>query len=614
MKRLSIAVALGWLVAGPAIAAPEPAKTTAAAEPDCTTGACGLDVLRPEERTEIEAVLAELRRGMAGLRLPDAPAPYLAEARWVRGDLLSLEGSYGGVITNVGERQTAGIVGVRVGSPERDSSNYFMGQSGLARLEVPLTPSGEYTKKRLWLSMDQAFRGATLSYSGKVAALEQVANKDLSPDLSAGAGAVVHVQTQPAAPIDRDGLAGLVGSLSARFADWPDIDNGDVHVQVLRSWETVVNTEGLVIRRARDRAVLAVLAETRADDGMVLDHGLVMHFQKAPAADDELLARGEKLADQVLAELRELRDAPMIEEEYDGPILLGPVAAAQLLASTVATEAAGDPAPWGDMGRIVELEPAWHKRVGKTVLPPFLDLVDDPTREGFGAFSFDAEGFVPGPVTLVKDGKLEALLMTRTPNDKVAGSNGRARMSPALEIGPALSNLSLVSKERGSSARALERELLRRAQEDGYEFGYVIESLRDGTILGPVPRESAAAYAGTGKLNLPLPGRVYRVDKDGTRTLERGAILAPASMRVLRRIRVLGQDATAIALRIPVGGFGGFSAEVGIDGVLSQTVDVEITTPSMLVEGLELLVERGDHEELPTLTHPLRRAPAEPAQ
>src|SRR5690606_21375371 len=109
-----------------------------------------------------------------------------------------------------------------------------------------------------------------------------------------------------------------------------------------------------------------------------------------------------------------------------------------------------------------------------------------------------------------------------TPNAVVQGSNGRARMSPALESGAAISNLSLESRRRGLSEAQLERELLARAREDGYEFAYIIESLRDGTVLGPAPRESASAYAGTGKLDFPIPARVYRIDPGGKKTLVRG--------------------------------------------------------------------------------------------
>jgi TldD protein len=567
----------------------------------------------PEEATvtgptaeELEAVAGELARGLAGLRLNGAPAPYRAEARFVRADLLSLDGSYGGLVTNVMNRQAIGAVEVRVGSPERDNTNFFGGDSGVARVDIALEPAPRLLRKKLWLGLDRAFRGSTRAYAQKRVTLERLADVVRAPDYTEGPGPVSRVAMADPIVFDRDGLGSMVGSLSARYRNWPQIDNGDVHVQVLRSHESVVSTDGVLLQWVNERAVLAVVADTRAEDGMHLDHGLALHLQGSPTGDDELLAQGEALVDRVLRELDELARAPMIEEEYDGPLLFTGAGAAQFLASTVATEISGHPPPLADGGPLMELEPAWQKRVGKAVMPPFIDLVDDPTN-GFARVSHDAEGVKPEVLSIVREGVLENLLMTRTPNEHQSGSNGRARMSPSLEVGPSISNLELRSRKRGLSRAALERELLARAREDGYEFAYVIESLRDGSILGPVPRDSAAAYGGTGKLTLPLPARVYRIEANGKRTLVRGAMLGPASVRVLRRIRATGQTSHAEPMRIPVGTYGGFGADVGMDHVLSQTVDVQVRTPDLLIEGLELLVERGEHERLPTLTHPLRR-------
>jgi hypothetical protein len=511
------------------------------------------------------------------------------------------------VITNVLDRQAAGAVDVRVGSVARDNTNYFGGESGIEQFEVALEPAPGHASRRLWLALDDAFRGASKAWSQKQVTLKRLAGAEQPPDYTPAPPAVKQLAEPTAVRIDREGLAAMVASLSARFGDHPRIDNGDVHVQILRTHETVLNTEGIVLQWTRDRAVLAVVADTHAADGMHLDHGLVLHFQGVPKADDELLSAGEKLVDRTLRELDELAMAPMIEEDYDGPILFVGSASAQLLAATIATEAVGTPAPLGETGRMLDLEPAWLPRLRKQVMPAWIDLVDDPTAVGFGAFDIDAEGIKPARLMLVREGRLEALLMTRVPNAHVSGSNGRARMSPALETAATISNLSLVSRRRGGNRAALERDLLNRAQEDGYDFAYAIESLRDGTVLGPVPRESAAAYAGTGNVNLPLPARVVRIEPSGKRTLVRGAVLAPASMRVLRRIRAVGQEAHTVPMRIPVGAYGGFGAEVGMDGVLTQTVDVQVTTPDLLVDGLELLVERGEHERLSTLQHPLRR-------
>ncbi len=585
---------------GPAAAAPAPAPAPT------TTAATTEPALSPE----LTALRDELARGLSGLQLPGTPAPYRVELRMVRAQLLSLDGSYGGVIANVLDRQSAGAVEVRVGSAARDNTNFFGGDSGVAQLEVALEPSPQYAAKKLWLALDVAFRGASKAWSQKQVVLKRLAGAEQPPDFTAAPPPLVRQAQLAEARIDRDGLAAMVASLSARFGEHSAIDNGDVHVQILRTVQTVITTEGLVLQWASDRAVLAVVADTKAADGMHLDHGLAIHMSGVPAADDELLAAGEKLVDRTLFELEQLALAPMMEEDYDGPILFIGDASAQLLGATVATEAVGTPAPLGDTGRMVDLEPAWLGKLGKQVMPTTLELVDDPTIAGaFGSYDVDAEGVRPARLVMVKDGKLEALLMSRVPSIKVAASNGRARMSPALETGATISNLTLVNKKRGASRTALERDLLTRAAEDGYDFAYVIESLRDGTVLGPVPRESAAAYAGTGNLNLPLPSRVFRIEANGSRKLVRGAVLAPASMRVLRRIRAVGSEARTVPMRIPVGAYGGFGADVGIDGVLSQTVDAQVTTPDLLVDGLELLVERGEHERLPTLEHPLRRKP-----
>jgi TldD protein len=592
--------------AAPAHAAP----TTPTSEPATPDAAATLPAAR---RAELSAVQEELARGLAGLRLPQAPAPHRAEARWVRAELLSLDGSYGGVITNVMQTQTAGVLELRVGTPQRDDSNFLGSDAGITRFDVSIEPSAAFLRKQVWLALDRAFRGATLAFSQKQVALEQLSTEITVPDLGPAAPAGEHVAVAEPTPIDREGLAALVAGLSARFDRWPSIDNGDVHLQLLRSHETVVDSEGHVLVTTHTRAVLAVVADTKAADGMHLDHGLALHFQAVPVPGDALRRQGEQLVDQVLRELDELAKAPMIEEEYDGPLLLVGPAAAQLLASTVATEASGFPAPLSDGGRLMEVEPDWQSKVGKSVLPPSLDLVDDPTLAGgFGRYAIDAEGFTARPTTLVEEGVLRDLLLTRVPNPHHGThSNGHARMTPALEMGPALSNLALRSRKRGLSTAALERELLQRARDDGYEFAYVIETLRDGTVLGPVIRQSGSAYAGTGKLTLPLPGRVIRIDGSGKRTLVRGAVMAPASMRALRRIRAVGQTEHVLPMRLSVGAFGGFGAEVGMDGILSQTVDVQVATPDLLIDGLELLVERGEHERLPILPHPLRRPAAE---
>jgi hypothetical protein len=566
---------------------------------------------------EAAATQAELERGLEKLRLPDSPAPYYAEVRLVRAEMLTLDGSYGGVITDLHERQGAGSLSVRVGTRDSGSGGFF-GPSTDASFVLPMQPDARVTRRKLWLAMDAAFRGAIAAYNAKQAVLSRLAGDPPPPELApgpapfvaadwVGQGATVDVP-QAEVEFDRNAWRELVATLSGRFADHPKIDNGDVMFLFMRAHELLITSEGVMMGRTHDRAVLAVVADTQAPDGMHLDHGAAIHFSEIPSPTEDLRERGARMVDQVLLELEELADAPMIDEDYDGPVLFSPTAGAQLLATTVAVHAGGEPAPLSDYGRVNELEPHWQDRLGKAVMPGWIDIVDDPLAPGFGHYERDAQGVPAQSLQLVKAGVLSELLMTRTPNDDILESNGHARGTPALGVGPGISNLSLRSRRRGMDPRALERELLARAREDGYEFAYVIESLRDGNVLGVVPRETATIYAGGRKVSLPLPGRVFKLEPGGKRTLVRGALLSPASMRVLRRIRAVGRQTEAVPMRIVPGVAGGFTADVGVDAVLASTVDVQVSTPALLIDGFELLVERGEHERLPTLVHPLRAA------
>ncbi len=619
---LAGALALALTGAG---APAEPSAEVRAASPSTAAKA------RSGAGAELAAIEAELLRGLGQLRLSESPAcqegdeddgggevacdgkvaaaPYYAAVRIVRAELLSLDGSYGGIITDVAERQAVASIEVRAGSGARDNGGIFGQDGAQVRFLLPLIPSSAVTRKQLWLAMDQAYRDAAVTYAAKQAILARLAGDPPPPDFGPPPETIPRIGERPsqsAPPVDREGLRALVSELSARFSEHPEVDNGDVLFQVLRSEITTITTEGVVLREYRDRAVLAVVADTRAEDGMRLDHGRAFHFQATPKADQALRERSEALVEQVLAELVELAEAPMIDEDYDGPLLFADAAAPQLLASTVATQAIGKPAPLSDGGRLLDLEPHWQDDLGKTVMPTFIDVVDDPKEEGFGRYLYDAEGFLADSVSLVKNGVLEGLLMTREPNKHLGESNGHARQSPILTVGPAISNLRLTAKRRGRSRAQLDRELLKRAREDGYEFAYAVELLRDSNILGPVPREGAAPYGGSRKVNLPVPTRIFRIEPGGKRTMVRGAVLAPASMRVLRRIREVGKRRHSEPMRIPVGSNGGFAGETGMDGILSHTVDVEVSAPDLLIEGFEILIERGEHERLPTLVHPLR--------
>ncbi len=336
-------------------------------------------------------------------------------------------------------------VEVRVGSAARDQSGTFGSDGAQLRFVVPAepAPAAEPRNKRLWLALDQAFRTATATFSQKQSILARLAGDPPPPDLGPRPEPMPRQPAPEAgnAPaLDREGLRALVIQLSRRFAQHPKIDNGDVivHLQRSHSLDIACDREGegpVQVRRvlggSQDRAVFGVVADAQAEDGMHLDHGSVLEStcRSCRARPRRCASAALALTDQVLRELEELLAAPMIDEDYDGPLLLSSFAAAQLLAATVPAQASGDPPPLSDYGRLVrDFEPHWQEAIGKAVMPEFIDLVDDPLAAGAGHYELDAQGVPAQRVELVRAGVLHTLLMTPTGRirHERAATGGRA--------------------------------------------------------------------------------------------------------------------------------------------------------------------------------------------
>src|SRR5690606_22953 len=134
------------------------------------------EALAADAEAELAVLEAELRRGVAELRLPDAPEPYAAELRMVRVETLMLDGSYGGVIVDLRGSQGVASVAVRVGSHARDNGNFLGGGNGEPSFQVPRTPDPQATRKRLWLAMDASYRAASATYKAKLSAIDRLAD------------------------------------------------------------------------------------------------------------------------------------------------------------------------------------------------------------------------------------------------------------------------------------------------------------------------------------------------------------------------------------------------------------------------------------------------------
>jgi hypothetical protein len=224
-----------------------------------------------------------------------------------------------------------------------------------------------------------------------------------------------------------------------------------------------------------------------------------------------------------IASLAELRKAPLVEEEYHGPLLMSADAATDTLRSLLAAAVTATRPALGTEARTNgSFASSFHARV----LPDFMSVIDDPglkTYEGkglIGAYDVDDEGVPAQAVKLVDAGRLDNYLIGRQPVRDFPQSNGHGRAGVTGPARPTIGVLK-IGAENGLSDGELNQKLLAMAKDRGLASVYLVE-----TMGGP-----------------RTPRLLYRISPDGKRELVRGAVLDDIDERALRSsIEAAGKD------------------------------------------------------------------------
>jgi TldD protein len=236
----------------------------------------------------------------------------------------------------------------------------------------------------------------------------------------------------------------------------------------------------------------------------------------------ELPSQEKLLADtaKMLGTLKTLREAPMVEEDYRGPVLFSNDAASDILDSMIGENVLGiRPKPGASARTVGEFSSNYKGRV----LPTFLTVVDDPTMKTFqgktlvGSYEIDEEGVRVASLPVIKDGMLVDYLLGREPIRDFSDSNGHGRAAPGQAPSPSIGILMLQAKET-SSPDELKKKLIEMCKEQSKPYGYYAE-----TLVGNNPRLLYRVYVSDGHEEL-VRGAVF--DELDTRTLRNDLVAA----------------------------------------------------------------------------------------
>lgn len=508
----------------------------------------------------MEAAELELERAMS-LQLPDQLPPYLISMEIVDSHIATTISSFGGTLSGAARPLRSLRTEVRVGDYQLDNSNFsasFGERDGVVSRELPHEEHIPALRREMWLSLDQAYKGATEEMAAKLSAMEGQPPSEL-PDLVR----ISPVVTEPLAPkpVDLARLEEITTALTARLAAVGGMEESD---SIARDWQGVrilCSSEGHRAWLPIGHTIVRVEGVTRAPDGSRLRDA---RSWVAPSPDalpplEEMLAEIDDMAAWLVA----LRDAP-IEEDYLGPVLFTPEASVELFRQVLLGELAGSmpPAEPPDDFNFASAKPMPTARLGRRLLPDGWSVTDDPGRTAYaGSYSHDYEG-VPGQaVTLVEDGIVHDLLMSRIPRKDVGGSNGHGRsLGNDRRVG--LPSVVEVLPRRSKPMRRLEKRALSMGRQAGLDYILVVRNLEPPALS----EDFQISFSGEGPLpGITRPAEAYRLYTDGRTEPVRGLQFVGVDRRTLRDIALAGpmspvtnvMDAQPGSLRFSIGAVGG---------------------------------------------------------
>ena len=514
-----------------------------------------------EKDPVLKAMLEEMDRSREQLQLKGFEKPFFIQYRIEDVEEFQTRADFGASVGEGHLHQRRARVTVRVGDYKIDSST-ARGDGSVELAALDNDPLA--LRAGLWQATDQAYKAALSAYAHKQAQLKAVQTQPQQDDFSHETPVIsladtVHLKVDGPTWVKRVSEAsGLYHTDSSLKGSEKDVQYATATFQARCVNSYLVSSEGAIVRKSASSYEESFATGTQAADGMHLDRSYGSNG--VSLADIDSQEAFNKRAINLIASLSELRKAPLVEEEYHGPVLFSPDSASDAIHELVATAVT---AVRPDLGTEARTKGAFASSYHTRVLPEFLDIVDDPSLTSFngktlvGAYKIDDEGVPAQTVKLIADGRLENYLIGREPVRDFPKSNGHGR---AALTGPARPEISVldVTAHEGLSEEDLNQKLLALAKDRGLKSVYFVET------LGPEL----------------TPRLLFRVSADGKRELVRGATLDDLDQRALRSGVIAAGKEPYIA---------------NYDGAVPQT----ILAPALLFDDVTIRRANEKNDKLP---------------
>jgi TldD protein len=506
------------------------------------------------------AMRTELERSKAHLKMENVAAPYYIEYHLTDVESYDAAAAFGALIQDQPSHGRSVRVTVRVGDYKQDS--YY--GSGIGAVDfAPVDNDPVALRWQLWIATDQAYKAASEALAQKKAALRQYTSDQPFDDF-AHAPVVESIGALTQLDFDPQPWKAMLETSTDAFRADPKIESLSAAVHFRAVNQYLVNSEGTVTRYGYTVYLLNASGSTQAADGMRLTRG--PYYTAATIQELPTAQQFEADMLQMIETLKALREAPVVEEDYRGPVLFSPDAASDVFDGLVGHNILGVRPRPGDSARTTGDYASNYK---SRVLPAFLSVSDDPTTKAFGSktligsYDTDDEGVRAVRVPVIQDGVLVNYLLGREPIRDFPESNGHGRAAPNQFSSPDIGVL-IVEPKQSFSPEELKQKLMEICRTENKDFGYYVETL-------------GAGYE---------PRLLYRIyQKDGHQELVRGAVFDELDTRALRNDLVAAGNDPLVSNR-------------------EEALPTTVISPSLLFDDLEVKRSDAKNAKLPEYPPP----------
>jgi TldD protein len=435
----------------------------------------------------------------------------------------------------------------------------------------------------LWRATENEYKRALFDYKNVRKELDNPATKKKTDAGDFSKETASHYYEPPIKDVslllDRSAWEDKLKRYTQPFLANKDIFNCDAVLQFTAERKYFASTEGSRVAQNMTYANLTISATIRTDDkDMVPLYLSYFAFTPDHLPDSQIILRDIQL---MIIKLEKLKSAPLAEP-YSGPAILHARSAGVFFHEIFGHRVEGHRLKSNDDGQ------TFKAQVGENVLPKTVDVIFDPTAYQYkgqdlvGAYAYDDEGVKARPVRVVEKGVLRNFLMSRTPLEGFATSNGHGRAAAGAHAVSRQSNL-MVETTKPLSMEDLRKMLIKECRKQDRKYGYLFKEVTGG--FTNTDRYSANVF------NI-MPTEVYRVYVDGRPDeLVRGVDLIGTPLAMFAEITAAGNDNEIFT---------------GVCGAESGGVPVSAIAPSFFVRRVETQKKPKHNVETPLLDRPVQ--------